>query len=276
MTDLSPIVEHVRDFVVHSVPPGMQERAVVVAAVFLAVGIGLSVLGAKLARPVLTVFVASVGGLAGVFFARNAGFHEPVGQVIGGAVGMAMFGTVALLTFRIWVGVITALVLSTIALGSFGYDRLAPHVAEFEGVVKSSTVDGGQKYVIPTPAEQQSYRDRTPGQWAQEFWTFATGKDANLGVHSRLVGTGALAIGLFLGVVAMRWMLILSTSAAGTLLVTSGVATLVAHAVPGSYQAFARHPGILGMGIGAFMVTSLILQTLLTRKAPAEKAEAAV
>ena len=266
MTDLAPIIEQFRSFVTHSVPPPMLERTVAISIVLLVLGIGVSVLGAKLARPGLTALIGLLGGLGGVLFAQKAGFNA----VIGGLVGAGMFATVALLTFRIWVGVATAVVASALALGAFGYHRVAPLAPEFEGMVASSPATEGARFTIPSPADQQAYRDRTPRQWADEFWTFATGKDAALELNSWLVGLGALAGGLFLGVIAMRWMLILSTSVFGTALVASSVATLIAHCVPESYQAFPKHPAIVGMGVGAFLVTSLILQTLLTRKAPAK------
>ena len=266
MTDVAPIIEQFRAFVTHSVPPQMMERTVAISIVLLVMGIGVSVLGAKLARPGLTALIGLLGGLGGVLFAQKAGFNA----VIGGLVGAGMFATIALLTFRIWVGVATAVVVSFLALGAFGYHRVAPFAPEFEGMIASSPTTEVAKFTIPSAKDQQAYRDRTPQQWADEFWAFATGKDAALELNSWLVGLGALAGGLFLGVIAMRWMLILSTSVFGTVLVASSVATLIAHSVPESYQAFPKHPGIVGMGVGAFLVTSLILQTLLTRKAPAK------
>jgi hydrogenase-4 membrane subunit HyfE len=42
---------------------------------------------------------------------------------------------------------------------------------------------------------------------------------------------------------------------------------------PASYQSLHERPTLLGVGIGAFLLTSLIVQTLLTRKAPSKKQE---
>lgn len=268
MNDLAPIVDQACAFIEHTVPVDVLQRTVALSILVLVAGIGFSVLGAKMAKPALATALALAGAAAGVAFTRLAGYSDMPGPVVGAVIGAAMFGIVGVLTFRIWVGVVSAMVCSSIALGAFGYERIVPHVAEFDGMVTWSPVTGAGEFAVPSPEQQQTYRERTPREWAGEFWAFATGKDADLEVNSKLVGYGALAAGLFLGVIAMRWMLILSTSFIGTAFVASSVATLAAHCVPSAYQTILGHPGVVGMGVGAFLVTSLILQTLLTRKAP--------
>ena len=256
MTDLTPIFEQIREFAVHNVPPEFQERTVAIAAVCLVGGIGMSVLGAKIAKPAMTTVLGLLGAFGGVVFARNCGIHE----AIGGLVGAVMLGTVSHLTFRLWVGVASALVLSTLALGAFSYQEVVPHVKDFDSMVTTFTV--------PSPEQQAANIKPEFTEWAKDFWAFATDRDQTLPVNSQLVGFGAAAVGLFLGVIAVRWMLILATSIVGTSLVTTAVATTVTHYSPGSEQALLEHSGVMGLGVGAFLVSSLILQTLLTRKAP--------
>lgn len=264
MTDLTPVFEQFREFFVQNVPPEFQERTVAIAAVFLVGGIALSVLGAKMAKPAMTTVLGLLGALGGVVFARNTGIHD----AIGGLVGAVMFGTVSHLTFRLWVGVASALVLSTLALGAFGYQEVVPHLKDFDGMVTWSPVEGQQTFTLPSPKQQAANIQPEFKEWAKDFWAFASQRDERLPINSQLVGFGAAAVGLFLGVVAVRWMLILATSVVGTGLVTTAVATTVAHYSPGSEQTFLSHSGVMGMGVGAFLVSSLILQTLLTRKAP--------
>lgn len=266
MKDLTPIFEHVREFAVQNIPPEFQERTVAIAAIFLVGGIGLSVLGAKLAKPAMTTVLGLLGALGGVVFARHTGIHE----AIGGLVGAVMFGMVSHLTFRLWVGVASALVLSALALGAFCYQEVVPLVKDFDrdGMVTWSPVEGQQTFTVPSPEQQAANVQPKFKEWARDFWAFASQRDERLPINTQLVGFGAAALGLFLGVIAVRWMLILSTSIVGTGLVTTAVATTVAHYSPGSEQAFLSNAGVMGMGVGAFLVSSLILQTLLTRKAP--------
>lgn len=262
MTDLTPVIEHLRDLVGQNVPSEFLEQTVLIASGFLVAGIGMSVLGAKMAKPAMTTVLGLLGALGGVFFARQAGFHEGLHQALGGLAGAVMLGTVAHLTFRLWVGVVSALVFSTLALGAFSSQRVYPHLKEFDGMVSQPT------FTLPSPAQQAANIQPDFSEWAKDFWAFASERDRTLPINSQLVGFGAAAVGLFLGVVAVRWMLILATSILGTGLVTTAVATTVTYFAPGSEKTFLEHSGMMGMGVGAFLVSSLILQTLLTRKAP--------
>lgn len=268
MHDLTPVIERAHLFITQHVPPEMLDRTVALAVLLLVAGIGLSVLGAKLARPAMTVMFGLMGAYAGVWFAREAGYPAP----LGGLLGAAMVGTIGLVTFRLWVGVAVGAVLTSISLGTFSYQRMAPYLAEFEGqgMVTWSPVTGATEFAVPTPEQQQDYVERPQQRWAKEFWAFVTAKDPSIPRNSRLIALGTAVTGLFLGVMAARWMLILSTSLVGTAFVVTAVATLLTRCLQGSYQAFQDHPGPMGMAVGGFLVTSLILQTLLTRKAPSD------
>lgn len=186
-----------------------------------------------------------------------------------------MIGVIGYHTFRLWVGLVAALVLSSVVLSVFGYQRVVPHMAEFQQTAPIAAVDSPRSFVLPSPEEQQAYHDRSPRQWAEELWAFVTQRDAQIEPNGKALGMLAPVTGLCLGVVAVRWALILSTALVGTALVTTAIATFLAHAAPESYQAFQNRPGLVGMGVGAFLVASLILQTMLTRKAPAAKSEPA-
>jgi hypothetical protein len=263
MTELSPLIEQIREFALTNAPPAVLERTVAISIAFLVLGIGLSVLGAKLAKPAMATALGLLGAAGGAFYAQHAGFN----QIIGALAGAAMFSLVAHLTFRIWVGVATAAVLSSLALGTFGFQHVAPHLAEFDGMVTWSPTEGSQTFAVPTPDEQTAYREHNLNEWAGEFWSFATARDGALPINTQLVGFGAAAAGLFLGVVLVRWMLILATSVAGTMLVTTAAATVLSRFLAESYQPLLNHSGVMGMVVGAFFVSSLIIQTLLTRKA---------
>ncbi len=276
MNDIQPILEQARAFIAQYVSPELMTRTAPLAIVLVVAGVGFSVLGAKVARPALTTMLGLVGAFAGARFARELGCAVTSGwpvppSVIGAVVGAVMLGTIAHLTFRIWVGAGTAAVLTALALGGFGVQRVVPHVADFDAAVTVSPLAGGEAFSIPSPGQQQTYRDRSPREWARQLWSFVTEKDASLERNSRLLGLGTAAAGLFLGVVLVRWMLILSTSLVGAALVTTGLATLFTHFVPGSYQAFVDHPAMVGMGVGGLIVTSLIVQTLVTRKPPTSR-----
>ncbi len=274
MNDLSPIVDQIRLFTAQHLPGEMQASAIVAAIILLVAGVGMSVLGAKLSHFGLTSFFVLLGGALGYQFSQVSGAPMPLCALV----GAGMVGVVGHLTYRLWVGAFVAVVCSFLVLSAFGYQRVAPHVADFEEtrMVAWSPVSGATEFSLPTSEEQQAYLDRTPRMWAQGLWAHVTAQDLHIERHAKSLAITVLVTGLFFGVVAVRWAMILATSLAGTALVTTGIATLFSHFAPGSYQAFFNHPGIMGVACGAFLVTSFALQTALTRKKPSTERAASV
>ena len=195
--------------------------------------------------------------------------------MICGLVGAFLIGIIAYQTFRLWVGVGAAVVFSSLVLGTFGYQRVVPYVAEFQQGAQQLSIQSPITIAVPTSIGQQTYRDPTqqPQQWAEEFWAFVTQRDVNVARNTKALATVALLTGLCLGILAVRWALILATSLVGTVLVTTAAATLLTHSVPESYQAFQNNPSLVGVGVGGFLVTSLILQTMLSCKSPSAKGD---
>ncbi len=271
MSEIEILLENARLFVQQHAPSDALRGAVPAAMVMLVAGIALSVLGAKLAKFALTAGFVVLGGAAGSWFARTYGFH-PIICVLGGAL---VIGIIGYQTFRLWVGVAAALVFSSFVLGTFSYKHVVPYVSQFEQRQTAAqtapaepTIESPIAFALPTPAEAQAYRDRTPGDWWREFWAFVSEQNANVARNTKALALVALLTGLCLGILAARWALILATSLIGTALVTTAMATLVTKSVPASYQAFQNNPSLAGIGVGGFLVTSLFLQTMLSRKSP--------
>lgn len=267
MTDIQSFLERARQFAVQHVPSDVQQDAVPFALVCLVAGIGLSVLGAKLSRFGLTAVLAMGGGVVGLFVAKETGYPPP----LCGLVGSLMAGVVAFMTFRLWVGLVAAVVFSSAALGVFVVERGRPHFNEFNAtriVAPAATVASGS-FALPSPEAQKAYNERTPQAWARDLWTFVAQKDSTFESNGRVLGLVAALAGLFFGVVAVRTALILSSALAGTGLVAAGSATFLAHSAPQSYQSLLGNPALLGIAAGAFFVGSLVVQAMLTRKAPA-------
>lgn len=269
MNAIQQLIEQARLAFVQHAPVDMLREAVPFGIVCLMVGVALSVLGAKLARVAIGVGFALLGGYVGAYFAQQLEFS----RLICGLGGALMIGIIGYQTYRLWVGVAAAAVLSSFALGLFGYKELLPHMAAFDeaSVATTSAVVSTKPFAVPTPQQQEGYRNRTVTDWAREFWAFAKEKDIRIERTGKALALAALVTGLCLGVLAVRTALILSTSLMGTAMVATGVATLLTHSIPDTYHAFASNPGLVGVGVGGFLTTSLVLQTMLTRNAPAAK-----
>ncbi len=271
MNEVEILLEQARLFVVQHAPADALRGAVPAALVFLVAGIGLSVLGAKLARFGITSAFVVLGGVLGAKFGQEMGFHPLICVLV----GALLVGVIAFQTFRLWAGVGAAVVFSSLVMGTLGLKLVVPYVGEFENGAQRPTIQSPITFAVPTPTEQQAYRERTPRQWAEEFWAFLSHKNATVARNTKALATVAMLTGLCLGILAVRWALILTTSIVGTALVTTGAAALLTQSVPDSYQAFQNNPSLVGVGIGGFLVTSLILQTMLSRKSPQAKSESA-
>jgi hypothetical protein len=272
MEQYQPILDQIRLFVEQQVDPAYLTHTGATLAVVLSLGVGLSVLGAKLARFSLTCGFVIAGGLAGIYFSRLTDVM-PAPCVLGGA---ALLGTIGYLSFRLWVGILAAVVVGAFVLGGFGYQRVSPHLSQFDPESVWSASEGTGEFSIPlTPDEQQAYRDRTPGQRLESFWTYVNEQDASLTRHGKAIGMAAVLAGMLIGLTAARFTLIVASSLVGTVLVVAGLGGVATSYAPSWYQAGFDNPGVLGAAMGAFLVASLIVQTLLTRNAPAAGQEPA-
>lgn len=268
MNEIMPILEQFRTLLIQNAPVDAWTKSLPMLAVVLLAGVAVSVFGAKLAK----FAVAAACGLAGAFFgaaiARETGFAVPPCAVIAGA----MLAVVGYMTFRMWVGVITAGVLALLAISVFGHGRIDTHLAEFQQ--QEATVVQGPPVVFSetaTASAPLSAADFIPptlpnaGQSLQRFWSFLQSRDAILATQTKGVAVAAAMGGLFLGVVLVRIMLILSMSLIGTVLVVTSVFGLLASVFPTMLTSLQSNPTIMATGIGGLLVTSLIVQTLLTK-----------
>ncbi len=264
-------LEQARLFVQQHAPSELMREALPFGIVCVVAGIGVSVLGAKLARVGLTGLFMLLGAGLGVFCARQGGWPAPVCALIGAAI----LGFVAFQTFRFWVGMAAAMVLATVAAGAFGYERVVPHMQEFERTRLTTTasqpLEGRAAFTVPTPAEQEAYVTRTPQQWLGDLWRFVAERDATAAQTARAWVLAAGIVGLFLGVVAARWALIISAAVVGTSLLTTGGTTLLSCASPEVWRNTVYRPALMGLLIGAIFVASLVVQTMLTRQPKSEK-----
>jgi hypothetical protein len=263
MDQFTTIFEQTRQFAAQHAPASALRETIPIAIIFLVAGIGLSVLGAKLARIGMTFGWLMLGALGGGWIARQTGFPAVV-CVTAGAITVGIIGHQ---TYRLWVGLAAAVVISAATLGAFGYQNVMPHVSEFGQRVTLASSASAEQFVIPTPEQQEAYAQRTPRQWFQQFWGYVAQQEPGIVQKGRALGLATFIAGLCIGLLAARLALILSTSLIGTALVTTGMFTLIAHFMHDrAYQALENHPTLVGLTVGVFLVSSIILQTLLTRR----------
>ncbi len=237
-----------------------QFPAAIVAIVF---GVGVCVLGAKLARWGITIIFASAGMVFGLSLGKALGFSSPI-SALGG--GLAL-GGVGFSLYRFWVGLLAGAFLSSVALGVVSSQLAFPHLSDFDDLQrKSHSVEEVHDFQPgPSANALESGWDKLDA-YGHQFWKYLSDQEPSLRLNTVGWGVGAGLVGLLLGLLLSRLTLILFTAAFGTLLISGGIYVLGNGMGMDMLQATRDRPGMSGLAILSFFVVSIALQTALTRK----------
>lgn len=245
-------------FIRQHVPTGTLPGGDLVIASLLVLGVLVSTLGAKLAKPVVTLALTGVGaGLA----ARYGGLlNVPLTATI--VVCALVCGTIGLLLFRLWVGVAAAGLAAVIAISIYGSGHVLPHFKTFPTTAPHTVGE----YVIPdVPAEPRPPLDALR-EAAGDFRAHLVAQDADVEKYLLLTAAGAGAFGLLIGLLAARFTLVLTTALVGTVLVTTALGLAAQSYWPQAMESFPEHGREVDLAVLGFFVASLVLQSLLTRR----------
>lgn len=269
MNDIISVLEQGRQFFVQHAPAETLTRPVPAGLIFLVLGIGLSVLGAKMARFAVTTAFVALGGAAGAAFGRHVGF-SPLLCVL---VGAFLVGVIGYQTFRLWVGVGAAVVFGIVAMSIFSAKELRPHLQDYEVSYVDRSPSGEAQFTLPSSQQQGAFFQGEPEQRLKDFWSYVEQRHASTARNAKGLLALSLLSGLAIGLVAARWALILATSLVGTMFVVLGGAAVLAKSVDHAFGSLMQKPSLFAMVIGGFFITSLVLQGLLARPAKSETAE---
>ena len=261
---LTQFVEQVHGVWETHVPTQYQVSVFPVALGLLLLGIGLSVLGAKLARAGITCGLGVAGALLALAFAPL--IDVPTIVVI--LIGTFVAGGIGYGLFRLWVGLVAAAFFSAVAIGAYGSRAVVPHFVEYQSV---QDFDGTFTLrEAPGTFDSETSRDALADvrAWADDFWLYIQSKQVDVNRRILLLGVGSALLGLLLGALLPRLTLIVTTSVVGTIMVMSGLAALAARFQVDLPQAVGQHERVVATAGIVFLLASLLLQTLLTRKAP--------
>lgn len=245
---------------------GSHPVAAAVGAV--AAGLLLCLWGARILRTVYILAFMSVGAGLGIQLARQVEVDVLIGLVLGAGV-LALVGH---LLFRLWVGVTMGLVASAavLALGAPWIgdeaqryaDRLLElatgdrvFAAAVEAAVEAELERGP---VLPSTAEERFSLYEAASQLGSFLWAER---------HEELWRVVFLAViagllGLALGVVWPRLVMILGTSAVGAILVTGGVLTLAVRLWPAAWDWMESRPSGVPIAVGVVLVLAMLRQGL--------------
>lgn len=262
MNNLERLTEQARIFAEHLIPTeAVISTAVVVPILALVVGLLVAVLGAKLARPSMTAAFGVAGAVLGGMFGVTLGVPIPIGVLVGAVVA----GIGGFVLHRLWVGLATCVLLSAVVACAYGSHSVLPQLATYAKTVPEAVTFDKAQFATPASNTQAIQLNPEFEVWAADFWHDLTARDASLERNLTAAIVAAGVFGLLLGLVAVRFTLVMVTSAVGTALFTSGATALTYQFQPELYEASLSHPHALGLACGTFLVGSLVLQALLTR-----------
>ncbi|HNO79323.1 MAG TPA: hypothetical protein PKN33_14835 [Phycisphaerae bacterium] len=239
------------------------------AIVAIVIGVGVCVLGAKLARWLITIIFASAGMVCGLGLGKALGFSSPI-SALGG--GLAL-GGVGFSLYRFWVGLMAGAFLSAVALGIVSSQLAFPHLSEFDELQRSSHSAEEVRDFQPGPSDNvlESGWDKLEA-YGKRFWDYLNQQESSIRLQTVGWGVGAGLVGMLMGLLLSRITLIVFTAAFGTILISGGIYVLGNRMGMDMLQATRERPAMSGLAILSFFIVSIALQTALTRKeAPASE-----
>ena len=261
MDQFADYARQLTELVHHHIPAQAIPPAVPTAVVALVFGVGICVLGAKLARWFITVFFAVGGLMAGLKISQCYGYPPPLTALIGGAA----VGTVGYVLHRLWVGIFTATFLATVAFSVLSTQVVFPHLVEFDKTEREVVVD--EFHPGPEAAAQASWEHFD--DYLERFGEYLIEREPLVKRHAALCVLGAGLLGLLMGIFLCRLTLILFSAALGMSLIGSGIAVLGSCLGMEVYQTCQQRPEMSAIALASFFLVSVVLQAALTRPEPA-------
>ena len=264
MEQYTDYAQQLVELVRHYVPPSAIPPALPTAVVALIFGVGVSVLGAKLARWFITIFFAVGGLVAGLKISQCYGFPPPVTTLLGGAA----VGAVGFILHRLWVGLFTATFLAVVAFSVLSSQVAFPRLLEFDKAEREAIVEEFHPGPSGEVAEESWQRLR---DYSDRFGAYLIEREPMFEKHAGVCVVGAGVLGLLMGVFLCRLTLILFTAALGMSLITSGIGVLSSYLGMDVYQICQQRPEMSAIALASFFLLSVVLQAALTRPEPAAR-----
>ncbi|MCH7701985.1 MAG: hypothetical protein IID37_09875 [Planctomycetes bacterium] len=227
----------------------------VLAGGLIGLGVLISVLGAKLARPGLALVFLGLGTSLASQFSDRLALPYPVLMVIGACVG----GAVGYALYRLWVGVATGVLLACVAGMVMGHGHILSAIEE----LKQTTV---AEFELQSPSVQAEHWGSSPREMAAELWHNIRAQSPATAGRIPVAATLAGLAGLLFGLFAARVAVILGTATLGTALLCLGTATLAQQFRPDVLDQLLGREGALILTVLGLLAASSLLQAHLTRR----------
>jgi len=235
---------------------GWAPDARITAALILGSGLTLALWGGKLIRAAIVLACAGLGVWGGLHGAHLAGVSPAAGMLAGGGLG----GVAGFFLYRLWVGLLSAATLAVIGLGIVSYQRILPHLSDYDATVMvvGSTESG--TFALPTPQEQRRLLDTDPAGYLRGLWSYVSSRQPRLAREVLLVVAAGTFLGVTLGLLLPGLVTVLGSCVMGTLLVAGSLWWAAGQYCPQVLQFLTGQPKtLIGLPV-AFCLLSMLIQ----------------
>lgn len=264
MQNYEHLFDQLRAVAEHYLPIEAGQAVLPVAVASLLIGMVLSFSGAKLLRILIVGVFIIGGGACGYALAQSFDFSE----VVGIAIGAIAIGAMGFFSYRLWVGIGCAILFACIGLSIYGEQNVLPRFIEYGDMIKARQLGGAGEFNVPSPETQASYMDPDPEEFIEGFWSYLNNQDQSVRRNLLGIALGTGVLGLLLGLLATRFMLVVSTAAIGTIMTATGAVTLLVRLKPETKQVFTDYPQWAVAMFISYLIASVAVQMLTTRKVP--------
>lgn len=256
----------------HHVPAELTSNVLVVAGLTGAIGLVLSLWGAKVFRAAIVAAFVGLGAWGGLAADQwlNLGMWFCVIScaLLSGAIGLVLY--------RLWVGVGWALILSSVALSVLASKSAVPHWQPFQDTRTAQAVLIDGSFQPPSVEQQAQFNSPELGQVFADFGGYLSENVPNIKRNSVLIGGLAGTAGLLMGLLAVRFTMILASSITGVILLTSTTMYGLSRYRPDLLEQWTSKPAAVLAAMGIGVLLAMFAQWIQDRKSAGARGSAPI
>ena len=262
MDQLPSGIEPVLELIRYHVPPAWLSSALAGAGVVGFLGLILALWGTRVFRPVLVLAFAAGGAWVGLAGNQWLG----LGQWFCLISAALVFGALGFVLYRLWVGVGWAALLVCAGLSVLGYRQALPHWEAFDQSRLTEAILAEDAFQPPTVEEQASFNQPDPAVVLGKFGSYLAENVPHIQRNALLIIVLVGVVGLLMGLVAVKFTVILASSLVGVSLLGSAVGYGLQRFEPEILERALGRPAAVWAGLGLAVVLSMAIQWFQVRR----------
>lgn len=243
-------------------PAELTSNALVSVALTGVAGLVLALWGAKVFRAALVLGFLGAGIWGGLVADQWIGLGRWLCAIGGGL----LFGAMGLVLYRLWVGVGWAIILSSVALTTLASKSAVPHWQTFQDVRASTAVLADGTFHVPSVEQQSEFNSPDLRTVFSQFGGYLAENVPNIKRNTMLIGGVAATSGLLMGLLAVRFTMILASSVLGVFMLGSAAMYGLSRYQPQLLERGTQKPAAVLAALGIAILLAMFAQWAQTRK----------